>query len=88
MPFVTRVIYAVCLIVLVTAVPAQRVFGPDIEDCDRAIDQNPKDVEAYRNRASAYCRYGEYDRALADLTMAIELKPTRRMGIRRARRGI
>jgi tetratricopeptide (TPR) repeat protein len=42
-----------------------------IPACSRLIQQNPKEVKAYRIRGGAYQREGDYDRAIADYSQAI-----------------
>jgi tetratricopeptide (TPR) repeat protein len=46
-----------------------------IADFDRAIQLNPKYVDAFNNRGFAYNTKGEYDRAIADYNQAIQLNP-------------
>ncbi|HPC93216.1 MAG TPA: tetratricopeptide repeat protein [Myxococcota bacterium] len=47
-----------------------------IEYCTARIKQNPKDVDAFLYRASAYVVRDELDRAIADLNYAIKLDPS------------
>ncbi|MGB6929404.1 MAG: tetratricopeptide repeat protein, partial [Syntrophobacteria bacterium] len=46
-----------------------------IADSTKAIEKNPDDAEAYRERASAWEEKGDYDQAIADCTKAIEINP-------------
>jgi tetratricopeptide (TPR) repeat protein len=46
-----------------------------IRDYTRAIERNPKDSEAYRQRGWAEYEHEEWDRAIADFSRAIELDP-------------
>ncbi|MEI7599582.1 MAG: tetratricopeptide repeat protein [Aestuariivirga sp.] len=46
-------------------------------DVSKAIELDPKLMEAYAFRALGYNRAMQYDKAIADLTMAIELAPER-----------
>ena len=46
-----------------------------IEHYSRAIELNPRLVEAYNNRGNAYIDIGEVDRAIVDYNKAIELNP-------------
>lgn len=41
----------------------------------RAIERNPASAEAHNNRAYAYMTVHEYERALADLDRALQLRP-------------
>jgi tetratricopeptide (TPR) repeat protein len=47
-----------------------------ISECNRAIELNPKDGNAYWCRGSEYSKSGQYDKAIEDLTKAIELGPS------------
>ena len=44
-----------------------------IADSTKAIEKNPDDAEAYRERANAWEEKGDYDQAIADYSKAIEL---------------
>ena len=44
-------------------------------DYDKAIEINPKNIEANYNRGLAYGKKGQYDQAIADYTKAIEINP-------------
>ncbi len=46
-----------------------------IEDYDKAIEINPKCLEAYNNRGAAYAKLGNYRRATEDYDRAIEIDP-------------
>lgn len=46
-----------------------------VEYYTRILQQNPKEIEAYNNRANAYCELGQYERAIEDFNHAIELDP-------------
>ena len=46
-----------------------------IQNCDKAIELNPKYAEAYCNRGIAYDYNRKYDRAIQDFDKAIELNP-------------
>ena len=46
-----------------------------IKDYDRAIQLDPKNVFAYRNRGIAYENKGDHDRAIQDYDRAIQLDP-------------
>jgi tetratricopeptide (TPR) repeat protein len=46
-----------------------------IAACSRVLKRIPKDVTAHGNRALAYIRKGEYDRAAVDLDEVIRLNP-------------
>ena len=50
-------------------------FRQAIEDCDKAIELNPKLAEAYFNRALAYGNLGNHRQAIKDYDRAIELNP-------------
>ena len=39
------------------------------------IQLNPDDTNAYSNRGAVFVSKGDYDRAIADFTKAIELDP-------------
>lgn len=47
-----------------------------IEDCDEALNQDPKDADAYSNRGSAYLMIAEIERAIADIEVALRLNPS------------
>jgi len=42
---------------------------------DKALEINPRFVEAYCNRGVAYDKKGEYDRAISDFNKALEINP-------------
>ena len=46
-----------------------------IKDYNKAIQLDPELAEAYCNRGVAYEHTGEFERAIADHTKAIELQP-------------
>jgi tetratricopeptide (TPR) repeat protein len=46
-----------------------------IEDYDRAIEINPKYMEAYLNRGAAYGKLGDNRRAISDYDRAIKINP-------------
>ncbi len=46
-----------------------------IEDLQKAIELNPRYVEAYNNRGYVYMKLGDYRQAIEDLQKAIELNP-------------
>ena len=46
-----------------------------IEACSRALQAKPDDAIAYYNRGATYKLKGDFDRAIADFSKAIELKP-------------
>jgi len=46
-----------------------------IEQLDEAIQLNPKDASAYRDRAKLYLALGEYDKAIADFGDSVRLNP-------------
>jgi len=46
-----------------------------IEDCDKAIELNPKYAEAYNNRGNGYASLGNYKRAIEDYNKALEINP-------------
>jgi tetratricopeptide (TPR) repeat protein len=46
-----------------------------IQACDQTIGEFPRDAEAYNNRGNAYLAKGDFDRAIADYTKAIEIDP-------------
>lgn len=50
-------------------------FQGQVFDFGKVLEINPNNVSAWANRASAYERLGEYDKALADYDRAIELQP-------------
>jgi tetratricopeptide (TPR) repeat protein len=50
-------------------------FDRAMVDYDRAIELDPQNAVAYRNRAVAHCRQGDLEQALADFDRAIELDP-------------
>jgi len=59
---------------------AERRTGPEyiegaIEEYNKAIELDPKYVQAYSNRGVAYGYLGENDKALADFNAAIKLSP-------------
>ena len=54
-------------------------FDAAIADYTKAIDANPKYVEAYGNRGNAYNEKDEYALAIADYNKAIELAPKNSM---------
>ena len=49
------------------------------------IELDPKLALAYSNRAAAYRNKGDYDRAIADATKAIELDPEIRRRLQQPR---
>jgi Flp pilus assembly protein TadD len=49
-----------------------------IRGCTDAIGKDPKDASAYYRRGLAYDRRGDLERAMADLTKAIDVESTRR----------
>ena len=42
---------------------------------DKALEINPRFVEAYCNRGVTYDKKGEYDRAISDFNKVIEIDP-------------
>lgn len=46
-----------------------------IEMFSKSIQDNPNYFEAYRYRAIAYSKKGEYDKSIADLQKAVQLNP-------------
>jgi tetratricopeptide (TPR) repeat protein len=50
-------------------------YGQAIADYDKAIELNPKSVEAYDGRGASYSSSGEYERAISDFDKVIALKP-------------
>lgn len=42
-------------------------------DCDSVLKLNPKSAGAYSRRGYSYCRLGQYEKGIADLTKSIEL---------------
>ena len=46
-----------------------------MEDYNKAIELNPRLVEAYTNRGNAYGKKHQYERAIEDFNRAIELNP-------------
>jgi tetratricopeptide (TPR) repeat protein len=48
-----------------------------IRACGEAIARNPKDAVSFVNRAFEYSQKGDFARAIADYTKAIELDPSR-----------
>ncbi len=44
-----------------------------IEDCNKAIELNPKYADPYYNRAAAYMRLGNYRQAIEDFKTAARL---------------
>ena len=46
-----------------------------LTDFNEAIEQDPKDVDSYHNRASTYIKMGHKDKALADYDTALRLDP-------------
>jgi tetratricopeptide (TPR) repeat protein len=57
------------------ALSEQGKYDEVIAEFTKAIDLNPKYVEAYYNRGTAYLRTGQHDLAISDCTKAIELDP-------------
>ena len=55
--------------------PEQRQLEEAIAGYDGAIRLNPKYVDSYNNRGSAYNNLGQYQRAIQDLDVAIPLNP-------------
>src|SRR5262245_34032652 len=49
-----------------------------IRQCTQAIEADPKNVVAIRDRADLYFKTGHYDKAVADYTKALALKPDSR----------
>jgi len=49
------------------------MYDQAISDYSKALEINPKDTAAYNNRAMAYYREGEYDRAWEDVHKAQSL---------------
>jgi tetratricopeptide (TPR) repeat protein len=52
----------------------QKAGDVRIEACSRVIGTTPQDAAAYYNRGSTYQQKGDFDRAIADFSKAIELK--------------
>lgn len=50
-------------------------FQRMIENADKAIQLNPKDAQAYRDRAAAYGILGNSMRSVEDFTVSITLSP-------------
>ena len=48
-------------------------YDHTIADSTKAIEKNPDDADAYRERANAWEEKGDYDQAIADYSKAIEL---------------
>ena len=46
-----------------------------IVDFNKAIELNPSHADAYVGRGRSYVFTGDYDKAIADLTQGIQLKP-------------
>src|SRR6476620_3793649 len=46
-----------------------------LKSCSQLIQYDQRDATAYQNRAFAYGLTGDLDRAIADYTKAIEIKP-------------
>jgi tetratricopeptide (TPR) repeat protein len=53
--------------------------------CSKVIRGNAKATWAYINRGVAYARKGDYDKAIADETKAIEINPTPKQSRRSGR---
>lgn len=51
--------------------------NPDqaIADCDKAIEMDSKNTQAYNNRAAAFQKKGDFDKAIADCCRAIQINP-------------
>jgi tetratricopeptide (TPR) repeat protein len=52
----------------------QKAGDVRIEACSRVIGTTPQDATAYYNRGATYQQKGDFDRAIADFSKAIELK--------------
>jgi Tfp pilus assembly protein PilF len=66
-----------CFAIIVMAGPAAaNDKNRAIADHSAAIQQDPKNANAYYNRGNAYAENGDTDRAIADYTAAIRLNPT------------
>jgi lipoprotein NlpI len=46
-----------------------------VADCTKAIEKDPKDINAYQHRGAAYCKLGKFTESVADFDKAIALKP-------------
>jgi lipoprotein NlpI len=49
---------------------------------DKALDLDPKYVDAYNGRGGAWLEKREYDKAIADYTTALELDPEHKFAYR------
>ncbi len=51
--------------------------SPDqaISDCNKAIEIDPNNDQAYNNRAAAYQKKGDFDKAISDCNRAIAINP-------------
>lgn len=52
--------------------PANGSLATEIEECTRAIQQNPLDASNYLKRGEVYRHHGRLDEAIADYNQAIE----------------
>src|SRR4051794_11265088 len=50
-------------------------FEEAIAGFARSIASDPTNAEAHVSRAAAYCRHGDFERAIADCDQAIKLDP-------------
>jgi tetratricopeptide (TPR) repeat protein len=50
-------------------------YDKAIAEFTKAIEENPKDEESYRERGIVYRKKGDYDKALKDCNKAVELNP-------------
>jgi tetratricopeptide (TPR) repeat protein len=51
-------------------------FGDAVTSFSKAIQANPKDADAYRQRAKCYVHLKNYDKAMPDLDRALKLNPS------------
>ena len=52
-----------------------RQYELAIKDYDKAIEINPKYVEAYNNRGTAKCLLGQFESAIKDYNSSLALNP-------------
>src|SRR5207247_1201221 len=60
---------------LVAAEIPSEEMGDPLEEANAAIDKNPHDATAYAERGDVWQQHGEFEKAIADYSEAIRLKP-------------
>ncbi|MDR0313109.1 MAG: tetratricopeptide repeat protein [Treponema sp.] len=51
-------------------------YQEDLDKANKAIQRNPKDADAYRDRGGLYGAMGDSQQSISDFSMAITLAPS------------